>query len=53
MRQTQQDAWDAQDTILQSGHTRSDAIVGDTSTNVCKHLWRQHFVDIVPTQQVR
>ena len=35
MRQTPQDAWDAQDTNLQSGHTRSDAIVGDTSTNVC------------------
>ena len=35
MRQTPQDAWDAQDRNLQSGHTRSDAIVGDTSTNEC------------------
>ena len=35
MRQTPQDAWDSQDTNLQSGHPRSDAIVGDTSTNVC------------------
>ena len=53
MRQTLHDAWDAQDRNLQSVHTRSDAIVGDTSTNVCKHLWRKHFVDIILTQQVR